>query len=111
MAQDFEDLINGSKSDANYLMNGYVSPFMKAIGAGFNQGWYNTAKTHKKFGVDLTISVAGVGVPDADHYFTIDNSKLSTIYLATDHRGVSVDAHTGKGRVPTIFGPEETQST
>lgn len=111
MAQDIEDLLNGSKKDANYLMEGYASPFMKAIGAGFNQGWYNTAKNHKKFGVDLTISVAAVGIPDADRYFTIDNSKLETIYLATDHRGVAVDENNGRGKVPTLFGPEETQST
>lgn len=110
MAQDIEDLLNGSKKDANYLMNGYISPFMKAIGAGFNQGWYNTAKTHKKFGVDLTISVAEVGIPEADHLFTIDNSKLETIYLATDHRGVSLDEN-DKGKVPTLFGAESTQST
>jgi hypothetical protein len=110
-AQDFEELISGSEHDANYLMNGYVSPFLKAIGAGFNQGWYNTAKPHKKFGVDLTISVAAVGVPEADHFFTVDNSKLETIYLATDHRGVAQDENTGKGKVPTLFGSESTQST
>ena len=110
-AQDFEDLINGSKADANYLMKGYASPALKAIGAGFNQGWYNTAKTHKTLGFDLTISVAGISIPDTDKFFTIDNSKLSSIYLATDHRGVAVDEDNGKGKVPTLFGSEDTQST
>lgn len=111
MAQDIEDLLNGSKEDANYLMKGYASPFLKAVGAGFNQGWYNTAKPHKTLGFDLTISVAAISIPEADRFFTVDNSKLNTIYLATDHRGVSVDENTGKGKVPTLFGSESTQST
>lgn len=111
VAQDFEDILKGSKADANYLMNGYASPFLKAIGAGFNQGWYNTAKPHKTLGFDLTVSVAEVGIPEADQFFTVDNSKLSAIYLATDHRGVAVNATTGKGKIPTLFGPDDTQST
>src|SRR5690349_13001378 len=111
LAQDFEDLMNGSKADANYLMNGYAAPFLKAVGAGFNQGWYNTARTHKTLGFDLTVSVAAISIPESDRFFTVDNSKLSNIYLATDHRGVAVNQTTGKGKVPTIFGSEDTQST
>eukprot|EP01136_Pigoraptor_vietnamica_P034432 Opistho-1_new@98402 len=111
MAQDIEDLINGSKEDANYLVTGYTAPFLKAIGAGFNQGWYNTAKPHKTLGFDLTISVADIFIPESDRYFTVDNSKLNLIYLATDHRGVAINENTGRGKVPTLFGSESTQSS
>ena len=45
---DFEQLIKGGKDDANYLAKGYVSPMLKAIGTGLNQGWYNTAKPHNR---------------------------------------------------------------
>lgn len=111
MAQDFEEILKGSKEDANYLMNGYAAPALKAIGAGFNQGWYNTAKTHKTLGFDLTISVAEIAIPESDKFYTVDNSKLSTIYLATDHRGVAVNQTTGKGKVPTLFGSDDTDAT
>jgi hypothetical protein len=80
---------------------------MKSLGAGLNNGWYNTAKPHKKFGVDLTISVAAVGIPSSEKFFTVDNSKLSSIELTTDHKGNAV---TASGKVPTIFGPTDTQS-
>jgi hypothetical protein len=107
-AQDFDELIKGSRQDANYLLEGYLSPIMKSVGAGFNQGWYNTAKTHKKFGVDFTISVAAIGVPSSDKFFTVNNSKLNSIELTADHNG---DAPVnGSGKVHTIFGPGPTQS-
>lgn len=109
-AQDFENLIKGSVQDANVLVEGYLSPAFKAFGTGLNQGWYNTAKTHKKFGFDLTISVAGVTIPSSDKFFTVDNSALSEIALKTDHSGASVSAN-GQGSVPTVFGPKTTQST
>ena len=108
VAQNFEDLISGSKADANYLMEGYSAPFMKALGAGLNQGWYNTAKPHKKFGVDLTISVAAIAIPSSDKFFTVNNSKLQSIELTTDHSGQAVTSGTGK--VPTVFGPNKTSS-
>ncbi len=110
VAQNLDDLISGSKADANYLMEGYTAPFMKALGAGLNQGWYNTAKPHKKFGVDLTISVAAIAIPSSDKFFTVNNSKLQNIELVTDHSGQSVTSGTGTGKVPTVFGPSNTSS-
>src|SRR5687768_1098968 len=84
MAQDldFGELISGSKKDANFIVGGYISPFMKALGAGLNNGWYNTAKPHKKFGVDLTISVAAIGVPSSEEFFTVNNSNRDVVYLS-----------------------------
>jgi hypothetical protein len=107
MAQDPGDLLKGSVKDANYLMEGYAGPLLKTFGAGFNNGWYNTAKTHKKFGVDLTFSVAAVGIPSSDKFFTVNNDRLSSIQLTADHNGNSV---TTSGKVPTIIGPGTTQS-
>jgi hypothetical protein len=106
-AQNIEDLIKGSKADANYLFTGYTKPLLNAFGAGLNQGWYNTAKSHKKFGVDLTISVAAVGIPSSDKFFTVDNTKLSSIELINDHNGNSV---TSSGKVPTMIGPDPSGS-
>jgi hypothetical protein len=114
MAQDIADIINGSKHDANYLVKGYVSPLLNVVGTGFNQGWYNTAKTHKKFGVDLTVSISNVAIPSSDKFFTVQNKSLETLSLTTDHYGNSVttvaNPRNGSGKVPTIFGPNDTKS-
>jgi hypothetical protein len=57
--------------------------------------------------VDLTISVAAVGIPSSDKFFTVNNNRLNSIQLTTDHKGNSV---TTSGKVPTIIGPSSTQS-
>jgi hypothetical protein len=108
-SQDFGDLILGSTKDANYLSEGYLSPAFKAFGTGLNQGWYNTAKPHRKFGFDLTISVSGVMIPSSDELFTVDNTKLESLELVTDHEGNQIPSN-GSGQIPTIFGPPQTQS-
>lgn len=104
---DLDDLFNGSVSDAKYLAEGYISPMMKSIGYGLNQGWYNTAKPHKIAGFDLTVSVNPVFVPSADKLFLVDNAKMSNIDLVNDVNGAPVTRGTGKGNIPTFFGPDK----
>lgn len=93
---DLDDLLKGSQADANYLAQGYLEPVLSAIGSGLNQGWYNTAANHKKFGFDLTFSVSSIQFPADNRTFHVDNSRLTTIQLdnPTD------------GNVPTVIGPD-----
>lgn len=106
-AQDnFDELLKGSLADANYLLEGYVAPVMKSLGSGLNQGWYNSAKTHKKFGVDFTITTSLIYVPDADQFYKVDNNVLQDVKLIS-YNGQPVSP-TGSGNVPTIFGPDKT---
>lgn len=100
-SQGLDGLIIGGKADANYLVTGYSTPLVRAFATGLNQGWYNTADTHKFPGGDLTLSVALVGAPSADKLFTVDNTKLQELQLD----GVPA---TGKGDIPTFFGPTST---
>ncbi|MCW5910052.1 MAG: hypothetical protein KIT62_03200 [Cyclobacteriaceae bacterium] len=106
-AQDgLNDLIKGSLSDANKLVEGYTTPALKAFGYGLNQGWYNTAKPHKTLGVDLTISVSAVSIPNSDLFYKVDNSQFNDLQLVSVG-GVPV-SNNGTGDVPTIFGPDVT---
>jgi len=111
-AQDgLGDLFNGSVADAKYLTEGYASPLMKSVGYGLNQGWVNTAKTHKIAGFDLTVSVNPVFTPSSDQVFTVDNSKLSSVYLYKDMNGNSgLNPSTGKGNIPTILGADDKET-
>lgn len=105
-AQDeLGNLIKGSLKDATYLTEGYVAPIMNSIGNGLNQGWYTTAKPHKKFGFDLTFSATLVYVPTADQFYQVDNNRLEEAKLVSfDGQQVS---STGSANVPTIFGPDK----
>lgn len=98
---DIDNLIKGSKADANYLVAGYASPALNAVSFGLNQGWYNTAKPHKLLGVDLTITASPVYLSSSDLNFAVDNGKLTTIKLISNPSTVGLNA---TANVPTIFG-------
>ena len=98
---DLENLIKGSKEDANYLMQGYVSPVLNGIGYGLNQGWYNTAKPHKTLGIDLTVTVSLVTVPASEQNYTVDNTKLTALQVTSPANGV----------VPTLMGATNVTPT
>jgi len=98
---DLENLIKGSKEDANYLMEGYVSPILNSVGYGLNQGWFNTAKPHKTLGIDLTVTVSLVTIPTSAETYTVDNSKLTALEVTSPTNGV----------VPTIVGPSNITPT
>ncbi|MBX2901255.1 MAG: hypothetical protein KF775_16500 [Cyclobacteriaceae bacterium] len=101
---DLNDLLKGSLSDANKLIEGYTAPALKAFGYGLNQGWYNTAKPHKTLGVDLTISVSAVSIPNSDLFFKVNNSQFSNLEVLSVG-GVPPD-NSGNSNLPTIFGPD-----
>ena len=93
---DLNDLLKGSQADANYLAQGYLEPVLNAIGSGLNQGWANTAATHKKFGFDLTISISSIQFPSEDSFYKVDNSKLQTLNLVSPT----------DGNAPTFIGSD-----
>ena len=96
----FEDFLRGGTDDANVLFNNYMTPFMKGMGYGFNNGWYNTAKPHESFGFDLTISVNAAIVPEVDQSFLFDQSEYTFTKLGS---GAST------GTLPTLMGGNTTE--
>lgn len=103
---DFEDILKGSLKDANLLTEGYIGPVMRGVGAGFNHGWYNTAKPHQTLGFDLTLTATLMYLPSSDDFYTVDNNQLTQVKLVS-YDGKSISP-TGSGNVPTIFGPSKS---
>jgi hypothetical protein len=77
----FEDFLRGGTDDANTLFQNYMTPFMKGMGYGFNNGWYNTAKPHQSLGFDLTFSLNAAIVPVADQSFVFDPADYNNTRL------------------------------
>ena len=97
-AQDgFLDLLYGTPEDATKYSNSYFAPVFKGLGYGFNNGWYNTAKTHEQWGFDITISANLAFVPEADEFFTFRNEDYKVMQLENNPYAPT----------PTIFGPNE----
>ncbi len=75
---DITELLKGNIIDANTLSKAYLEPFGKGFGASLNSGWYNTAKPHKVFGFDLTVTAA-IAIPPSSAK-TFDVSKLNLVH-------------------------------
>lgn len=68
------------EADASRFLEAYFSPVANSLGAGLNNGWYNTAKPHKLGGFDVTLTLNTVSIPDPELYFdpnSIDNFSSS----------------------------------
>ncbi len=98
-AQELESLILAGE-DASKLTEGYVNPVMKGLMYSMNGGWYTTAKTHKKFGFDITINANASFVPDADKMFD---------FIESEYRYLTVSG--GNTSLPTIMSEDDTETT
>ena len=93
-SQDLELLLLAS-DDASLLMENYISPVMNGMSSGLNNGWYHTAKTHKKGGFDITINANAAFVPE--------NAK-SFLFNANDYQYLSLES--GSSTISTVMGNE-----
>ena len=86
--------LKGSQSDINYLGGEYLKPAGKALVAGINNGWYNTAKVHKPGRFEVNFSTGLIFIPEEGRTFMIDDSKLQNLELVEPSDNVA----------PTAFG-------
>ena len=81
-AQDFGQILAASLPDANKYATEYMRPFGEAQIYNQSRGWFNTAKVHKRFGFDISISGQFAIIPSGKENFTFKNSDYSTLKLS-----------------------------
>ena len=91
------EFLKVGKNDANALVQAYLNPYAMALGDGLNNGWYNSAATHKLFGFDLSINVSAIQIPSGATTFDLNKIGLSE-HLTLDDPSKSV--------APTVAGPD-----
>lgn len=90
-AQDgLEAILLAGTQDANKLTEAYLNPAMKGLIYGMNSGWYHSAKAHKKFGFDVSISLNASIVPSKDEIFKFADLGLSASTTSTSLIGATV---------------------
>ncbi|MFQ5825168.1 MAG: DUF6588 family protein [bacterium] len=94
-----EDLLRGGLDDANLLLKEYLTPFGKGFGADLNNGWFNTAKTHKFLGFDITVTANAAIAPTSDETFDISKLGLQNLRLTDPN---------ADPKTPTIVGEDES---
>ena len=55
-----------------------MNPLMKGAIYSSNSGWYNTAKVHKKLGIDLSFRLNTSFIPPSDQVFSINDLEYIT---------------------------------
>lgn len=93
-AQDFVNIFRASQEDVTQYLDSYIEPAMFSFANGMAGGWYNTAKTHKPLGFDITATVNVANIPSNERLFLFDPSDYSNLRL--------VDG--GTADLPTLVG-------
>ena len=74
-----------AKEDASKLTEAYLKPATKGLIYSMNNGWYHTAKVHKKLGFDVTIGVSGSFVPSKDEMFDLTKLGLQSTTFSNNN--------------------------
>ncbi len=82
-SQELETILLAG-DDAQKLTRAYLAPSFKGLMFSMNNGWYHTAKVHKKFGFDVTIGANAAFVPSKDEVFSIAELGLSSDITVTN---------------------------
>ena len=95
VAQEIESILL-AKEDASKLTKAYLNPTMKGLVYSMNNGWYHTAKVHKKFGFDITIGASGSFAPSKDEIMNLSTLGLSnnTTYTSETSPTIAADENT-----------------
>ncbi len=97
-AQELETILLAG-DDTEKLMNAYANPVLKGLVYSMNNGWYHTAKAHKKLGFDITIGANASFVPSKDEIFNL--TKLGLSNSTTYNNNIS----------PTISGEKDVTTS
>ncbi|WCO02419.1 DUF6588 family protein [Psychroserpens ponticola] len=84
-SQELETIILAA-DDASLLTQNYLNPAVKGLMYDMNGGWYTTAKTHKKFGFDITINANASFVPSKEQMFAFVPNDYTFLSLPNGER-------------------------
>lgn len=100
-AQDIEQFLLAGTEDASKLTKNYVNPVAKGFMYGLNNGWYSTARTHKKLGFDITFVANLAKVPGKDEMFK---------FVASDYNNISLKSGASSAQIETLMGGNNSET-
>lgn len=97
--------IYGPNGDARILLQEYLQPYTDIIGGNLNASWYNTAKSHKIGGLDVTAMFSVAFAPtDALQNDLKDVLGLSTAFLDPTYVPTAVGSLVDRPEIVTTMG-------
>jgi hypothetical protein len=108
---DVVEFLKGGKADANALVKAYLDPYAMALGDGLNNGWYNSAATHKLFGFDLSINASAIQIPSNGTTFDLNAIGLTKLTLADPTKSIAPTVAGKDVEGPRLLLKDNTGST
>ena len=113
--QNLEYLLLASQEDQSLLFREYLNPLVTSVNFGMGSGWAHTAKTHKKLGFDITLSLNSFFIPSNAKRFS--TSGLTNITSSSDYLPTVLGGNTNEtlsvsiNDDSTVFPPNEYNTT
>ncbi|XLS30147.1 DUF6588 family protein [Flavobacteriaceae bacterium M23B6Z8] len=77
--ENIEDLLAAGINDAQRFTNAYLEPASEGIVHNLNNGWFNSGKTKKLFGFEVTIVGNASFVKDEDKSFVLNTADYENL--------------------------------
>ena len=94
---DVIDFIKAGKNDAQVLFKNYLDPYAMALGEGLNNGWFQTAETHKFLGFDISLNMSAIQIPSDDLMFDLNGLSFTNMELVNPNNSLT----------PTVAGIDQ----
>ena len=78
--ENLNQLLAAGVADAERFSASYIKPANDGLAYGINTGWFNNAKTPKRFGFELSIIGNATFISEEDKQFVLDVSEYENIY-------------------------------
>ena len=77
--ENIDDLLAAGINDAKRFSTDYIKPANDGLAYGINNGWFNNAKTPKRFGFELSLIGNATFINDEDKMFIMNVSDYDNI--------------------------------
>ena len=77
--ENIDDLLAAGVADAKRFSSDYIKPANDGLAYGINTGWFNNAKTPKRFGFELSIIGNVTFINDEDKQFVLNTNDYENV--------------------------------
>jgi len=77
--ENIDDLLAAGVADAKRFSTDYIKPANDGLAYGINTGWFNNAKTPKRFGFELSIIGNVTFINDEDKQFVLNTNDYENV--------------------------------
>mgnify|MGYP001222975614 CR=1 FL=1 len=98
--QSINELLAAGVSDTQRFADSYIAPASEGLIYGISNGWFNNAKSPRRFGFEISL-IGNVNF--------VDDNKRSFKMIESDYENIRFEDGSSSKNVATVFGNSENQ--